>query len=700
MIPRIVKPLVQPLVQSARLLTVAAAALVCLLWVMRLPAFSQDSVTVPDAPGSLSGRVSNAAGDPLPGIEVQLYHPIAYGSMALTGPDGRYTFLGLPPATYLVEYRDPNRAYASQFYGNVVDQELAVGVAVSGNDVTGIDAVLAPAATVLGTLKGIPSIELSQFEYYLYRRSATLNWVFVDGSYISPIGATRPYTITGLAAGTYLVCGAGMGVGGYFSECYEDTVASNIYQPAPDLAGFPLMAGETRRVDMIFGDISQLSGRVLGTDGKPLAGVTILAADPAFVPPVSMSESAGGIGGAMTGSDGSYRFGYLSPGSYVVRFDDPSGRYFSEYYSDVPSGSEPSLLPVTDASRHVIDATLTASARVTGTVTLEDGGHPFLISLTLWRPAGDGIWEPTYTTLDWEMANPGDETSCRFACYDPVSGRFSKGRLAAGRYHLSIRYTVNGETIIEGFYGGATVDTAADIVLTEGETRGGVDIVLGVGEFEGSIAGRVRAGETALAGIEVALFDVPYGSLRPLISTLTDAEGRYRFEGLLAGGYWVGFRDPAGQYAPTFYRDQPSIYSATPLTLTKGQKVDAVNAALAGGGSIRGTVRRVDGAPATGYWVVVDLTNAAGEQLDRQVFLETRTDANGDYRLPGLAPGRYYVSVWLPGYPNSYPVAFYPQGSIGAGAQPVTVEAGKIVEGIDITIGMEPALYLPFVDRE
>lgn len=685
MVPRFVKPLVQ----SARLLVVIAVALVCLLLLLQFPAFSQDSIAVPAAPGSLSGRVTNAAGDPLAGIEVRLCYLSSCSRTALTGPDGRYEFLGLPPATYLVEFRDPSRVYAPQFYGNVVDQALATGVVVSGNAVIDIDAVLAPGATVTGSISGVPAIGQSWYYVYLFRRSASLTWLY-EGEYGSQgITASLPYTFTGLAAGAYVLCGISAGEVGYFSECYEDLLARDFYQPPADAVGFPLAAGETRRVDMVIGNVSQLSGRVFATDGNPLAGVTILATD----------QTLGNGGWARTGADGSYRFAYLWPGSYTVRFEDPSGRYLVEYYQDAALQSDARPVPVTDASRSVIDATLTAAARVTGTVTLEDGSHPPLISLMLWQPAAGGAWEPAYTTWNWEMAIPGDEISCRFACYDPATGRFSKGIVAAGRYRLSVRYEVNWQAAIESFYGGVTVDDAADIVLAEGETRSGLDITLGVGEFEGVITGRVRAGETALPGIEVALFDSSF-PLRPLVSTATDAEGRYRFEGLIAGSYRVGFRDPAGRYAPSFYRNQPSLYAASTLTLTKGMEVDDVNARLTVGGSIRGQVRRNDGAPVQGYWVVVYLTNAAGDQAEQQIYLEARTDANGNYQLPGLNPGRYYVTVWLPNYPDGSPVAAYPTGAIGAGAQAVTVEAGKVVEGIDIVVGVTPVLYLPFVERE
>ncbi|RIK38889.1 MAG: hypothetical protein DCC57_20545 [Chloroflexi bacterium] len=168
MVPRFVKPLVQ----SARLLVVIAAALVCLLLLLQLPAFSQDSIAAPDVPGSLAGRVTNAAGDPLAGIEVRLCYLSSCSRTALTGPDGRYEFLGLPPATYLVEFRDPSRVYAPQFYGNVVDQALATGVVVSGNAVIDIDAVLAPGATVTGPISGVPAIGQSWYYVYLFRRSA------------------------------------------------------------------------------------------------------------------------------------------------------------------------------------------------------------------------------------------------------------------------------------------------------------------------------------------------------------------------------------------------------------------------------------------------------------------------------------------------------------------------------------------------
>jgi hypothetical protein len=80
-------------------------------------------------------------------------------------------------------------------------------------------------------------------------------------------------------------------------------------------------------------------------------------------------------------------------------------------------------------------------------------------------------------------------------------------------------------------------------------------------------------------------------------------------------------------------------------------------------------------------------------------YLEARTDVQGRYQLSGLHTGAYYVAaerrenqfVTSRGY---YPVGLQPETALT-----VTVQAGAVVEGIDIPLGFEPAAYLPITGR-
>lgn len=684
---------VKPLVKAARLPVMTAASLVCLLLLLQFPTFAQDNIIAPAALGSLSGIVTNAAGDPLPGINVTLL-PLGFvGQVTTTGADGRYAFHGLVPGTYRVGFYDYQYVYAPQYYGGAAEIALATDVMVSGNNVTGVDATLLVGAVIRGTVEAAPDVSLDYFQAFLFRRSTENFWEPIPG-FLTSNSLPGPYEFTGLASGIYVVCVYSGGMDGSFGECYDDRFYPPYANPPSQALEFPVAAGETHTVDIVVGNIVPLSGRVRDPDGQPIAGVTVSVHD----------MFAGGVWAVTSDAEGRYRFGSLDPsGSYRLRFEDMLGRYFGEFYQDTQSEADAQLITVDSASRLVIDATLAPAARLTGTVTLETGAYPESIALRLWQMADDGTWQLVNDM--WASPPP-----CATVCYDSATGAFSLGQVAAGRYRLSIVNWI-GQTTLETFYGGETLDEAADIVLAEGETRAGLDIVLGVGAFEGSISGSVRAKEgaaqagaaqlEALAGIEVALYRYPlsYLPLRPLIASVTDAEGRYQFGGLPAELYVVAFRDPTGRFAPSFFRNQPTLAAATPVTLTKGEAVDDVNAALPLGGSIRGEVHRVDGTPVKDHWVVVYRRTDEG-WFEPDSYLDARIDVDGRYQLPGLAPGQYYLGVHTPSHAlgGGWPLGFYPATPNVMQAAPVTVVAGQVVEGIDIVVDMLPSLYLPYLE--
>ncbi len=136
-----------------------------------------------------------------------------------------------------------------------------------------------------------------------------------------------------------------------------------------------------------------------------------------------------------------------------------------------------------------------------------------------------------------------------------------------------------------------------------------------LGDEQGRIAGRVLGGldGTVLADARVDLHRfVPGTGNWEWFSTLrTDAEGRYRFEGLAAGRYRVcadsdagiGPVNPEALYLPRCWRAAPTVDSADEIVLDPGTVVGGVTIRLQASGRIRGHVADPAGDPVTGGYV-------------------------------------------------------------------------------------------------
>jgi protocatechuate 3,4-dioxygenase beta subunit len=160
-----------------------------------------------------------------------------------------------------------------------------------------------------------------------------------------------------------------------------------------------------------------------------------------------------------------------------------------------------------------------------------------------------------------------------------------------------------------------------------------------------------------LAGIEViAVKDQP--SLEPLLA---------RFRGLFQGGMFVETRAPRRELGRTLSRADGSFellglgegrvfldgrsdgwFVRTPGTarLAIGQIQDGIELRASPGGRVRGIVVGADGAPTAGAAVSLrpGLNAFLGQITERQYrWLETTTDADGRFDLPGVPVGQSYT---------------------------------------------------------
>ena len=146
-----------------------------------------------------------------------------------------------------------------------------------------------------------------------------------------------------------------------------------------------------------------------------------------------------------------------------------------------------------------------------------------------------------------------------------------------------------------------TSGTPTPVTVTAGATTTGINAALaGAGAISGTVtdAGGTHHG---LANVQVSVSSPSTGAYG---SATTAADGSYTVTGLPAGtdyqvcfyasGATGGSSDALG-YVDQCYNNQPTSGTPTPVTVTLGATRTGINAALAGGGAISGTVTDAGG---------------------------------------------------------------------------------------------------------
>lgn len=158
----------------------------------------------------------------------------------------------------------------------------------------------------------------------------------------------------------------------------------------------------------------------------------------------------------------------------------------------------------------------------------------------------------------------------------------------------------------------------------------------------------------------------------------TDSNGEYTMDTMQAGDYRVEFRgcsDGEDDVAPEFYDNEGSLAEAATVTVVSGLDTPGINAQLAPGGSVSGTV--TDSADAPVNQGCVYAYDSSGDEVGF-----AWTDSEGKYSLSRLRAGELRLQFRGCTF-NNLAGEFYANKQTLDQATPVPIVAGVETSGID-----------------
>ena len=218
-------------------------------------------------------------------------------------------------------------------------------------------------------------------------------------------------------------------------------------------------------------------------------------------------------------------------------------------------------------------------------------------------------------------------------------------------------------------------------------------------EAAATISGRVTDGERGAQGVTVTLvFNEPAQRFRVAARSKTDADGRFTMANVAPGRYQLLPVAPAYVVEGLGTNYPPG----RPLTIVAGEEVRDVDFRITPGGVITGRVFDADGNPVVGEQIVAQpAEETPGPPRFNFDLRDMMTDDRGVYRLFGLPPGRYRVSVGRAdesgavsfGRRKIFRRTFYPDAAEQKDARVVEVKAGAEAADVDISVGRALKTY-------
>jgi protocatechuate 3,4-dioxygenase beta subunit len=528
--------------------------------------------------------------------------------------DGSYELKGLAPGGAVTVEFTPCGAGASWSFVYYADSLTLAGATsitpTLASPATGIDGHLPATGSISGTITDASGQPVASPDGCISAGLTT--------------GGLTRYARTD-SSGTYLV--TGLAAGSYYVKAYDcRTSARNdlptYYSTTADgkrTAVAVLSGATTGSIDVQMGAGTSISGHVYGGAGSstPLSDACVSA----------FRAAGGGSGGSVdTAADGTYSIHRLVPAvAYDVYFSPCGGAssgYIAEYYDGSPTQSTATTVTPTVAGPTTgIDAHLTLGGTISGEIA---------------DPSGKPI-----TTGDICVTASATDGSDNAGALTTSSGSYTITGLPANSYDIHADPCYGPTSVyIATYYSTSADGSPTAVAVTSGQTVDAIDIQM---QASTSISGHVYSGTGTAApvsGVCVTAYVASSGTKEGYATTGSD--GSYQITALTPDtGYKVGFQpcSSGSLYAPQYYNGENSLATADVVTPSATNPSTGIDAHLAGGASITGTVADASGNPITSQDVCVAAYPATGGFGGS----DATTTAAGQYAITGLSPGSYYV---------------------------------------------------------
>lgn len=309
------------------------------------------------------------------------------------------------------------------------------------------------------------------------------------------------------------------------------------------------------------------------------------------------------------------------------------------------------------------------TASVSGTVTASDTSNP-ISDVSVQLTSQDGSY--------FDSATTGDD------------GTYSFATIPAGSYTLTFQPDQTTNYLIQWWNDKNSQETPTYFSVADGQVLTGFDAALQPGAtISGTVDGADALG-TGLAGVNVNVqsTDGLYSG-----QAQTDADGNYTVIALPADAYNIDFQPSDGIHVEQWWNNKPSLATANFVTVGDAGSASGINAHLAVGATISGTVDAA-GSPNTPLEGATVTAFGPGSLT----IQSATTDADGNYTITGLPDAAYTVEFQGPDGSN-YGTEYWQNANAPATATLVSVSGSSSASGINEVLSagatVEGHVYAP-----
>ncbi|WP_198011516.1 carboxypeptidase regulatory-like domain-containing protein [Arthrobacter sp. FB24] len=620
-----------------RIIATIAAVLAATLLIGNVPALAVDTNTA-----TISGTVTAPAGVVLTSVYVNAQpsdpQSPSWG-WASVASDGTYRMEGLAAGSYKLVFSGNNSGAETQWYNNAATQEAATAVTLAvGQNLTGINATLVKGASISGKVTVPAGVDMTNMQ----ATASSPDSEYSQSSSVS-VASDGSYRLAGLAAGSYKLKFSGYNSGA-ISQWYNNAgtfaaAETLVLAKGQDLSGI--------NATLVKG--ASISGKVTAPAGIDMTNMRV-----AYYAADSQSNETGST---QVAADGTYRLSGLAAGSYKLKFDGYQSGALTQWYSNASSFSDASAVGITAGQDLTgINATLVKGATISGKVT---------------APAGINLRSVYVNVMPTEPQSGMSTSFVQLA----ADGTYRAAGLPAGAYKMEFS-GFNSGALPQWYNNADSLAAANALTVTAGQDLTGIDATLVKGA---SISGKV----TVPAGVDPArtyvnLYSADSQSLQSSGAQVF-ADGSYKVAGLKAGSYKLQFSAGNTGALPQWYNNAETFATATAVDVAAAQDLTGINATLAKGATISGTVSAPAGVTLTG----VTVTAYSGDNIARY-SASTQVGADGKYQLYGLPAGSYKLQ--FSGSNSGALAQWYNNSATIETAAAVTVTAGQDVGSINATL--------------